>query len=76
MMQSAFAVEPSFKEYPLCTAFRRLFGSSVPSLTLPGPKAELKHLEIYTVIKTTSVRDGSSVGDGLALQGKQIGNCK
>jgi len=32
---------------------------------LPGPKAELKDLEIYTVIKTTSV------GDGLALQGRQ-----
>ena len=26
---------------------------------------------IYTIIKTTSVPDGSSVGDGLALHGKQ-----
>jgi len=35
-------------------------------------------LYIYTIIKTTSVCDKSSVGDGLALHGNQtwIGNCK
>jgi len=33
---------------------------------------------LYTIIETTSARDGSSVRDGLALHGMQtsIGNCK